>query len=53
MKGRGIAPAKGSAGDLLVTFDVDVPKHLNDEQKRALEALAAAFPENPREHLEV
>jgi molecular chaperone DnaJ len=53
VKGRGIVPAKGSAGDLLVTFDVDVPKHLNDDQKRALEALAAAFPENPREHLEV
>jgi molecular chaperone DnaJ len=53
VKGRGISPAKGSAGDLYVTFDIDVPKQINDEQRAALEALAAAFPENPREHLEV
>jgi molecular chaperone DnaJ len=53
VKGRGIVPAKGSAGDLLVTFDVDVPAKLNKEQRQALEALAAAFPGNPREHLEV
>jgi molecular chaperone DnaJ len=53
LKGRGIVPPKGSAGDLLVTFDIDVPAKLNDEQKRAMEALAAAFPENPREQLEV
>jgi molecular chaperone DnaJ len=53
VKGRGIGPAKGSAGDLYVTFDVEVPKKVNDEQRQALEALAAVFPENPREHLEV
>ena len=53
VKGRGITPAKGSSGDLLVTFDIDVPAKLNDEQKQALEALAATFPGNPREHLEV
>jgi molecular chaperone DnaJ len=53
VKGRGISPAKGSSGDLLVTFDIDVPAKVNDEQRKALEALAAAFPENPREHLEV
>jgi molecular chaperone DnaJ len=53
VKGRGIVPAKGSAGDLLVTFDVDVPAKLSKEQRQALEALAAAFPGNPREHLEV
>jgi len=53
VKGRGIVPAKGSSGDLLVTFDVDVPAKVNDEQRQALEALAAAFPDNPREHLDV
>jgi molecular chaperone DnaJ len=53
VKGRGIVPAKGSAGDLLVTFDVDVPSKVNKEQKAALEALAAAFPGNPREQLGV
>ncbi len=53
VKGRGIAPAKGSSGDLLVTYDIDVPTKLNDEQRQALEAFAAAFPGNPREQLEV
>ena len=36
-----------------VTFDVDVPTKVNKEQKAALEALATAFPGNPREHLGV
>jgi molecular chaperone DnaJ len=53
VKGRGITPAKGSSGDLLVTYDIDVPAKLNDEQRQALEAFAAAFPGNPREQLEV
>ena len=54
VKGRGIVPPKGSAGDLL--------RHLRHrrsgrsrarEQKKVLESLAEAFPGNPREHLEV
>jgi molecular chaperone DnaJ len=53
VKGRGIVPAKGSAGDLLVTFDVDVPTKLSKEQRQALEGLATVFPGNAREHLEV
>jgi molecular chaperone DnaJ len=53
VKGRGIVPAKGAAGDLLVTFDVDVPTKISKEQRQALEALASDFPGNPREHLEV
>jgi molecular chaperone DnaJ len=53
VKGRGIVPAKGSAGDLLVTYDVEVPTKVNKEQRQALEALAEAFPGNPREQLEV
>jgi molecular chaperone DnaJ len=51
VRDRGIHPAKGAAGDLLVTFDVDVPEHLTDEQRQAVEALAAALPTNPRQHL--
>jgi molecular chaperone DnaJ len=53
VKGRGIVPTKGSAGDLLVTFEVDVPTKLTKEQKAALESVAAAFAGNPREHLGV
>lgn len=40
-------------GDLLVTIDIDVPKKLNDEQKKAIEAYAQATHESPRKNLEV
>ena len=47
------AMAKGNAGDLLVTFAVDVPADLDDEQRAAIEALAATMPDNPRADLGV
>ncbi len=53
VRGRGIRPAKGEPGDLLVTFDVDVPRSLTDEQRQAVEALAAVMPESPRADLGV
>jgi molecular chaperone DnaJ len=53
VRGRGIDPPKGDAGDLLVTFDVEVPRHLSDEQRQAIEAMAGSFGENPRAHLGV
>jgi molecular chaperone DnaJ len=54
VKGRGIALPKGGTGDLLVTFDVDVPAKLDGAQKQAVEALAAALADrNPRESLGV
>lgn len=37
VKGRGVQPAQGSAGDLLVHVVVDVPKELSDEARKALE----------------
>ena len=52
VKGRGVVTKK-STGDLLVTVQVDVPTDLNDEQRDALEAMAAAFPAAPRAHLGV
>ncbi len=50
MRGRGL-PSGNATGDLLVTVEVAVPKQLNDEQRKAVEALAAATPESPRSHL--
>lgn len=40
-RGKG-APGKGGAGDLLVTVEVQVPTTLDDDQRAAVEALAAA-----------
>ncbi len=39
--GQGV-PAPGRSGDLLVTFDVDVPSKLSADARRAVEALARA-----------
>lgn len=44
---------KAGAGDLLATVVVTVPGSLTDEQRKAIEALAAASPESPRAHLGV
>ncbi|WP_116995536.1 molecular chaperone DnaJ [Desertimonas flava] len=41
VKGKGIATKKGT-GDLIVTIDVAVPRHLTKEQREAIEALKAA-----------
>ena len=51
VKGRGV-PAGRSAGDLLVTVEVAVPKKLNKEQRAAVEALASVSDAAPRQHLE-
>jgi molecular chaperone DnaJ len=51
VKGRGAATKNGT-GDLLATVQVAVPSHLSDKAKEAVEALAAALPdEDPREDL--
>jgi molecular chaperone DnaJ len=47
VKGKGVVTPR-SAGDLIVTVDVVVPKTLNDDQRVALERFASATPESPR-----
>ncbi len=53
IRGRGVKPAKGKAGDLLARFEVAVPRKTPKGQKQAVEALAETITENPREHLGV
>ena len=50
VKGRGF-PRKGGLGDLMVTVEVAVPATLSAAAREALEAYAAAAPDDPREHL--
>jgi len=52
VKGRGV-PSTKRAGDLLVTVEVAVPSKLTSEERKAVEALAAASTESPRAHLGV
>jgi len=53
VRGRGIEKTKGAPGDLLVTFEVAVPTHLDAEERKAVEALGAVLADNPREDLGV
>ncbi|MBN2623332.1 MAG: molecular chaperone DnaJ [Acidimicrobiales bacterium] len=53
VKGKGV-PARKRTGDLLVTVEVAVPQKLSDDERKAIEALAAATDgRSPREHLGV
>lgn len=54
-KGKGVLKRGKSneKGDLLVTLEIDVPKKLTEEQKKAIEAFALATKESPRKYLEV
>jgi molecular chaperone DnaJ len=53
LKGRGVADRR-KTGDLLVTVEVAVPPTLNDDERAAVEALAAAADgRSPRAHLGV
>jgi molecular chaperone DnaJ len=47
VKGKGIATKSGQ-GDLIVTVEVQVPSELTDEQRAAIEQLAAASTVDPR-----
>ena len=42
VRGRGVQTGKGS-GDLLVGIRVTVPEQVTEEQRQAVEAVAAAF----------
>jgi hypothetical protein len=52
VKGRGVETGKAT-GDLLVTIEVVVPTELSDDERTAVEALAAAANGSPRKHLGV
>jgi molecular chaperone DnaJ len=53
VKGKGV-PGRRNTGDLLVTVEVAVPQKLSDDERKAVEALAAAADgRSPRAHLGV
>ena len=52
VKGLGIDGGRHT-GDLLVTVDVAVPSKLNADERKAVEALAAAAKESPRDYLKL
>jgi molecular chaperone DnaJ len=53
VKGKGVS-ARKKTGDLLVTVEVAVPQNMTDDERKAVEALAAATDgRSPRAHLGV
>ena len=53
VRGKGAPKAKGGAGDLLVTVQVDVPQRLSKEEKELLSRLQEVQRESPRKRLGV
>jgi molecular chaperone DnaJ len=53
VKGRGVKPEKGPAGDLYARAEVVVPRKVSREEKRLLEQLAEMETEDPRAHFKV
>lgn len=54
VRGKGVVPRSGDAGDLLVTVEVAVPSKLSSAERKAIEALAEIEPDtSPRAHLGV
>jgi molecular chaperone DnaJ len=51
VRGKGINPERGRAGDLLVTVEVAVPQKVSKEEKRLLEELAQLETDEIRSHL--
>ncbi len=52
VRGKGIQPDRGRAGDLLVTVEVAIPKKVSREEKKLLEQLAEHETDDLRSHLE-
>jgi molecular chaperone DnaJ len=53
IRGKGVPKAKGGAGDLLVTVQVDVPSKLSKEERDLLRRLQEVQKESPRSRLGV
>jgi len=48
LKGQGVKPAKGTAGDLFAELQIILPKKMETEDRKQLESIAAKYAENPR-----
>ena len=51
LRGKGIQPPDGAAGDQIVDVQVVAPKSLNETQQRILEQLRDALDQDPREQV--
>ncbi len=52
VRGKGVLRRDGTAGDLLVTVEVAIPRDLPESARKALEDFASSAPPAPREHID-
>lgn len=52
LKGQGVQPAKGTAGDLMVELQIVLPKNLSDDDQQRLQEILDSYPDNPRAELQ-
>ena len=53
VRGKGVVPAKGKAGDLLAKIEIQIPKRLSKDEKKLVEQLSTYDDDSIRAHLEV
>lgn len=53
VRGKGVTPSRGKAGDLLAKVEVVIPKRMSKDEKRLVEQLATYDDDSIRSHLEV
>ena len=51
IKGRGVAPKSGTAGDLLAEIQIVLPKQLSDADRKAIQQIDKHYSQNPRSEL--
>jgi len=51
IKGHGVAPASGPAGDLMAEIQIVLPKGLDDASREMIRQIDARYPQNPRTDL--
>jgi DnaJ-class molecular chaperone len=51
VKGHGVAPKNGPAGDLLAEIEIVLPKELSDADRQAIHEIDQRYPQDPRRDL--
>ena len=51
VKGRGVAPKNGTAGDLLAEIQIVLPDHLSDADRQAIRQIDQHYSQDPRKDL--
>ncbi len=51
VKGHGVAPKNGAAGDLLAEIQIVLPKQLSDADRQAIRQIDQHYTQNPRSDL--